>query len=230
LTLLNVAAPLVLAFLGRRARNDGLNPSSLATLLRGQKDSLAAAVPGPLANIGSYFATPVKAREVYTAPPAPEPSSSVWRWLLPVLAVLAAFAVLFPLFTRKDRGLDHAATLAAVEPARATQSAPVASRPTAIVYFDVDQSALPATGEAALSSVIAYLKMNSGATAVVSGYHDPSGDQAANEQLARNRADTVRSTLVAAGVEESRIEMVKPVVTQGGGTSEEARRVEVTVR
>ena len=44
-TLLNVAAPLVLAFIGRHARNDGLNATSLATLLRNQKHSYAAAVP-----------------------------------------------------------------------------------------------------------------------------------------------------------------------------------------
>ena len=98
------------------------------------------------------------------------------------------------------------------------------------MYFDVDQSALPAGSETALSAVIAYLKENPASTAVISGYHDPTGDQAANEELAKNRAGSVRDALVAAGVEESRINMEKPVVTTGEGTLEDARRVEVTVR
>ena len=65
---------------------------------------------------------------------------------------------------------------------------------------------------------------------MISGYHDPTGDQAANEELAKNRAGSVRDALVAAGVDESRINMEKPVVTSGGGTLADARRVEVTVR
>jgi cytochrome c oxidase subunit 2 len=81
-----------------------------------------------------------------------------------------------------------------------------------------------------LSSVIDYLKANPASTAVISGYHDPTGDQAANEELAKNRAGSVRDALVAAGIAESRIDMQKPTVTTGGGTLEDARRVEVTVR
>ena len=42
-SLLNLAAPLVLAVLGRKTRSEGLNASSLASLLLGQKDSFAAA-------------------------------------------------------------------------------------------------------------------------------------------------------------------------------------------
>jgi len=98
------------------------------------------------------------------------------------------------------------------------------------VYFEVDQSALPPGSETALSSVVVYLQEIPASTAVISGYHDASGDQAANEELARNRAASVRDALVAAGIEESRIHMEKPVVTTGDGTLADARRVEVTVR
>jgi len=108
--------------------------------------------------------------------------------------------------------------------------APAAASPTATVYFDVDQSGLPAGSDTALSSVIAYLKANPASTAVISGYHDPSGDKGANEELAKNRAGSVRDALVAGGIEEARITMEKPVVTTGGGSLEDARRVEVTVR
>jgi K(+)-stimulated pyrophosphate-energized sodium pump len=105
---------------------------------------------------------------------------------------------------------------------------PTVATPTATVYFDVNESVLPANGVAALADVVDYLKANPGATAVVSGYHDPTGDPAANEALAKSRADAVRASLVTSGIEGSRIDMEKPVVTEGTGTAEQARRVEVT--
>ena len=229
-TLLNVAAPLVLAFIGRHARNDGLNATSLATLLRNQKHSFAAAVPSQLASAGRYPGTPVKDRAAYAAPEA-ERRATIWRWLLPAMAAIVGLALLIPLFGRKERVDERDLMGAAVEPARVPEYqavAPTAATPTGTVYFDVNQSALPANGVQSLSSVIEYLKANPGATAVVSGYHDPTGDQATNEELARNRASAVRSSLVAAGIEESRIEMQKPIVTEGDGPPKEARRVEVT--
>jgi outer membrane protein OmpA-like peptidoglycan-associated protein len=116
----------------------------------------------------------------------------------------------------------------ALEPLAAVPTEPPAAAPKAIVYFNVDESTLPASGVESLSAVVDYLKANPAATATVSGYHDPTGDLAANAALAKSRADAVRESLVTSGVEESRIEMHKPVVTEGTGTEEQARRVEVT--
>jgi outer membrane protein OmpA-like peptidoglycan-associated protein len=231
LTLLNVGAPIVLAFLGKRARNDGLNASSLASLLSGQKSAIAAAVPAPLSNISRYPEAPAVERHAYAAP-VPEPRSPLSRWLLPALVVLGAIALLVSLFGRDDQPAADKPTVAAAPPAPAPRAAPVAptaAAPTAVVYFDVDQATLPADGVASLSSVVDYLKANPGTTAVVSGYHDPTGNRAANEELAKNRANSVRASLVLEGIEESRIDMQKPVQTEGGGTGEQARRVEVSV-
>jgi outer membrane protein OmpA-like peptidoglycan-associated protein len=63
----------------------------------------------------------------------------------------------------------------------------------------------------------------------ISGFHDTSGNQRTNEELAKNRAVAVRDALKAAGLDEARIEMRKPEVTTGGGNADQARRVEVTV-
>jgi outer membrane protein OmpA-like peptidoglycan-associated protein len=233
LALLNAGAPLLLAYLGKRARSDGLNASTLAGLLRSQKDSIAAAVPGPLSSIGRHAESPAVERHAYAAP-VHEGRSPLSRWLLPALVVLGAIALLVALFGRDDRP-EAADRTAAVAPAPApapraeTPAAPTVAAPTAVVYFDVDQATLPADGVASLSSVVDYLKANPGATAVVSGYHDPTGDKAANEELAKDRANSVRATLVMEGIEESRIDMQKPVQTEGGGTAEQARRVEVSV-
>ena len=238
-TLLNLAAPLVLAMLGKRTRSEGLNASSLASLLLGQKDSYAAALPGPLSNLSTYLAAPTREREVrdevreaYAAPPVPERRSSIWRWLIPLLIALGVLWLLSSLFGRKERPAEVTTPPAAIEPAPAPTPEVVApgTAPQATVYFDVDQSALPAGSDTALSAVIDHLRANPGSTAVISGYHDPTGDQAANEELAKNRAGSVRDALMAAGIEETRITMDKPVVTTGDGSLEDARRVEVTVR
>jgi outer membrane protein OmpA-like peptidoglycan-associated protein len=229
-TLLKVAAPLLLAFIGKRARNDGLNATSLATLLRNQQHSFAAAVPSQLANAGRYPVIPVKDRAAYTAPET-EQRETIWRWILPTMAAFVGLALVIPWFGRKEQVDERDLMGAAVEPARVPEYqvvAPTAATPTGTVYFDVNQAALPANGVQSLSSVIEYLKANPRATAVVSGYHDPFGDQATNKELAKNRADAVRSSLVAAGIEESRIEMRRPVVAEDDGPPEQARRVEVT--
>jgi outer membrane protein OmpA-like peptidoglycan-associated protein len=130
--------------------------------------------------------------------------------------------------------VDAQGSVAAVKPAPAPESLaavptePTPAAPKAIVYFNVNESTLPASSVESLSAVVDYLKANPAATATVSGYRDPTGDSAANEALARSRADAVRESLVTSGIEESRIEMQKPVVTEGTGTEEQAPRVEVT--
>jgi outer membrane protein OmpA-like peptidoglycan-associated protein len=63
----------------------------------------------------------------------------------------------------------------------------------------------------------------------LSGFHDPRGSQAKNEQLALERAGAVRKALVAAGIAADRIDLRKPDVMVGSGSKEEARRVEVGV-
>ena len=159
MTLLNVAASLVLAFLGKRAHHDGLNASSLAALLHSEKHSYSAAVPSQLCNLGHYRGTSDTERATHI-PPAPRRRASVLRWLLPAVAAIGGIVLLLP------------QTVA----------------PIGTVYFDVDQSAPPTDAIASLSSVIKFLKANPGSTAVVSGYEDQTGNQAATEELAKHRA------------------------------------------
>ena len=166
------------------------------------------------------------ANEMYRTRPA-EQKKSIWRWLLPALAAVVALLVIVPMFGRKDSAVTSVMNAPAPAPGTA---APGAALPSGTVFFEVDQASLPGAGQAALIPVIEYMKTNPSATAVISGYHDASGDQAANEVIARSRAESVQATLVAAGIDASRIEMQKPGVTEGGGTAEQARRVEVTVR
>jgi outer membrane protein OmpA-like peptidoglycan-associated protein len=101
--------------------------------------------------------------------------------------------------------------------------------PAAKLYFESGKTSLPADADATLSPVIAWLNANSGVKAVLSGYHDSTGNQAYNLELAKNRAKAVREALKTAGIDEARIEMRKPESVDGGADLAEARRVEVSV-
>jgi outer membrane protein OmpA-like peptidoglycan-associated protein len=109
-------------------------------------------------------------------------------------------------------------------------AAPSGPKPPAVkVYFETAKTDIDAKDRDALGTIIAYLKANPTAKGVISGFHDPRGDKAANEELAKNRAKAVREVLRAAGIDEARIVMQKPVETTGSGDLAEARRVELSV-
>jgi K(+)-stimulated pyrophosphate-energized sodium pump len=125
-----------------------------------------------------------------------------------------------------------AAAVAPVAVAAPTTPVPAAAvaLPAAVIYFDKSKFDMPLGADQKLTDVISFLKANAAAKAVLSGFHDPSGNVASNEELALNRARSVRSSLEAAGIVKERVVMEKPAVTAGGGPAEEARRVEVSVR
>lgn len=92
-------------------------------------------------------------------------------------------------------------------------------------YFALNKAELALGSAAALDDLIAGARK--GGKLLISGYHDPSGDQARNIELARQRAFAVRSILKSAGVSDSQIEVKNPEQMLGSGSAEEARRVEV---
>ncbi|SDO16129.1 K(+)-stimulated pyrophosphate-energized sodium pump [Rhodoferax sp. OV413] len=96
------------------------------------------------------------------------------------------------------------------------------------LYFASGQADLAAGAAAALTDVAK--AMADGKKAVVSGFHDATGDPAKNQELAKQRALAVRDALKAAGVAEDKIELKKPEQTQADGPPAEARRVEVAVQ
>ena len=105
---------------------------------------------------------------------------------------------------------------------------PISGDLLAKLTFELGGTALPADAAATLAEVQGKLAIApASARLVLSGFHDPSGDPAKNAELAKERAKAVRTALVAAGVDVARVALRKPESTTGGGTPEEARRVEV---
>lgn len=117
----------------------------------------------------------------------------------------------------------------ATAPATAAAAAPVTA-PMAKLYFELGKAELPADALTQLAPLITAARDSSGARWVISGFHDASGDAAANAELAKQRAFAVRDLLVSAGVSAQAIELSKPAVTMGGSDPHEARRVDVTLR
>lgn len=95
-------------------------------------------------------------------------------------------------------------------------------------YFATGQSALAAGGREALGQIVK--SVAGGKKAVVSGFHDSTGNAAQNVELAKQRAMAVRDALKSLGVAEGGIELKKPEQLQATGSNAEARRVEVAVQ
>ncbi len=125
----------------------------------------------------------------------------------------------------QNSGLSTGAEVQAA--AAATQADPAR---TARIYFATGTADLPADAAATLDRVLMTLQGSMESKVTISGYHDLSGDTAKNEALAKERAQAVEKALVDAGIAQDRIELKKPEATSGGSDTDEARRVEVTVR
>lgn len=95
------------------------------------------------------------------------------------------------------------------------------------VYFDRGRTALDATGQVRLVSIIAALKAKPDLRVVLHGYVDSSGDPKVNAALAKRRAEAVRDALLAADVPAKQIEMKAPANIVGGDSPAMARRVDV---
>jgi outer membrane protein OmpA-like peptidoglycan-associated protein len=128
-----------------------------------------------------------------------------------------------------------AAPVAAPAPVAPPEGAGVISevvegRPKVSVYFAVGKNDIAPDFTAAVAPVKAWLEANPADRVQLSGFTDPTGNAAANAELAKNRAQAVEAALTAEGVAADRIDLVKP-----DDTSDEARdlagarRVEITV-
>jgi photosynthetic reaction center cytochrome c subunit len=110
--------------------------------------------------------------------------------------------------------------------------APVAEALRSVLYFDVGSPVLKGDQAVGLEQLVQTMKARPGAVATISGYHSAAGTVALNHELAKQRAFTVRDSLKAAGIEESRVVLSKPQQTEANVAGEDptARRVEVTIK
>jgi K(+)-stimulated pyrophosphate-energized sodium pump len=120
------------------------------------------------------------------------------------------------------------ATVAATEANAADAASVKVENGVVKFYFASGKADVAADGASALADVVKAVA--GGKKAIISGYHDASGDPAKNAELAKQRAMNVRDALKAAGVAEDKVELKKPEQAKVDGPAAEARRVEVTVQ
>jgi photosynthetic reaction center cytochrome c subunit len=126
---------------------------------------------------------------------------------------------------------ELAGVQAAVVPAAGVAAAPGAAA-NGVVFFAVGSSALPAEAGKSLESVIAALKADPAAKVSISGYHSAAGDLPQNQELAKQRAFSVRDAIKAAGIADERVVLQKPQSAEANlaGEDPKARRVELALK
>ncbi|MBA3928942.1 MAG: sodium-translocating pyrophosphatase [Xanthomonas sp.] len=100
---------------------------------------------------------------------------------------------------------------------------------SARILFDSGSAVVPSDTSVRLAGVLGTLSADPDVRVRVSGFHDASGDAAANEALAKQRAEAIQQWLVVNGIAAERIALDKPAQTTGSGDADEARRVDVLV-
>jgi outer membrane protein OmpA-like peptidoglycan-associated protein len=162
----------------------------------------------------------------------------ILAFVLGLIAFVIALVIGIVLYTRSHAPGPSAAPVAAAAPV--TTLAVVTETVTVVIpdgasirvvggivnfYFATASADLAPGAAEALAAVIKGVE--GGRKAVVSGFHDTTGDPAINEALAKKRAETVRDVLTGLGVPADKVDLQKPAVTTGSGNNAEARRVEV---
>jgi photosynthetic reaction center cytochrome c subunit len=117
-------------------------------------------------------------------------------------------------------------------PAAAALPPPLNEAMRSVLYFAVGSPLLEGEQAKGLGLLIATMTGKPETVATISGYHSAAGTLAQNQDLAKQRAFTVRDSLLAAGIAESRVKLDRPVQAEANIAGEDpvARRVEVTVK
>ncbi|HUB32008.1 MAG TPA: OmpA family protein [Bryobacteraceae bacterium] len=244
-SLLALAAPMVMGFLGKRVRSEGMSMGDLGNTLRKESGTIQSALPAGLAEefwpTAGRTASPVVAQTVQA-----ERSSTSW---LPLLALLLLIPFFFWLF-------HHGHNPAVPQVSRVIQTAPVGSAnrmaneanrsvtsPDAVqralgnvnLRFNTGSAKLLPTSETQLNRIAATLKANSDVNMKLSGYTDNVGSANNNLQLSQQRANNVMAELVHKGVSSNRLTATgygdqNPIASNSTATGRAMnRRVSVSV-
>ena len=145
----------------------------------------------------------------------------------PLIKIINIVALLLVPVLPVNGWLGSASSMEASTHAAPMAAADVVDGRSARILFDSGSAVVPADTSARLSGVLGTLGADPATRVRVSGFHDASGDAAANEALATQRAEAIQQWLVVNGVAAERITLDKPAQTTGSGDADEARHVDV---
>jgi OOP family OmpA-OmpF porin len=211
-SMLAMCAPMVMGFLGKRVRDQGMNMDGLGNMLQREVPAIREVLPTGVSDL----LWPRTTRE--TVVESPVVAQTVTRersaagWLVPLLLV-AAIPGLIWLFSRTHRPTIEAQAPPPISSGTANRAIPepVPETPKAIVpvsvdlYFDTGSARLRPESQARLNEFANTMAANSDARVTVSGYTDNVGNAESNLRLSQARADAVKSDLVAKGIAADRL-------------------------
>ena len=232
-SLLSLGAPLVMGVVKKMVGDGGLDASGLASALLGQKSALQGVnldprITGALGfNSMSSMLGALPNAAAATGAAAAAGASGLRRWLPWIIGALALLLLWNWFSGRKTETAPVPAPAAVEAPVAAPVAPAVAVTLPASVYLETGSAAIGDEGKATISGAAAIVAAEGGNVAVT-GHTDKTGDAAANEELAKQRALAVRDALMAAGVAESSIVMQPPMFVTGAINDREARRVDIT--
>jgi outer membrane protein OmpA-like peptidoglycan-associated protein len=219
-SLLSLAGPLALGYLGKTVRSGGMDISSLTSMLLSQKNSIMRLVPIGISSVlgsGLQLAD-TTSRSVNSAVQRVTP----WRWLAPVLLLLLAlWALVWLLSGRSAAGFVSKSLPGGVQLqySRSGMESKLLGflenpnqQANSEVWFDFDRllfetdsAVLKPESQTQLNNIAAILKAYPGVRVKIGGYTDTSGDAAGNLALSQSRADTVMQGLTRLGISADRL-------------------------
>ncbi|HEY7210963.1 MAG TPA: OmpA family protein [Bryobacteraceae bacterium] len=229
-SMLSMAAPLLLGWLGRRVRDGGMDVSKLTGFLSQEAAGVRGALPAEVRNLVGG-----ETRDEYaTVPPVAagvvrERSN---RWLWPLLLGLLILALLIWWFARRPHaGPAEVATTATDLVTRHLPNNVDLRLPTGRMednllafiqsprpvddttwfdfdrlLFDTNSATLQPSSQEQLHNVAEILKAYPNVHVKIGGYTDNTGDPNANLRLSQQRADSVKQELTGLGVSADRME------------------------
>jgi Bacterial protein of unknown function (DUF937)/OmpA family len=219
--LILMVVPLLFGFLKRHMATEGLDSTRLGSFLAGQRSHLSGATDPRLMSVLGLGSPASMSGAAATSAATAVRATALPRWLPLLLGALILLGLLWYFFGRSHGtapSSDRAAATAEVSfPAK--------------VYFETGKAEVGSESSAVIRAAAAALAKRNAPKVAVTGYTDRTGDEAANRELAKNRAMAVKAALEAAGVNSSRIESKEPVFVEigAGGADAEARRVDITL-
>ena len=240
-SLLSLGAPLMMGVVKKMVGDGGLDASGLANALLGQKSNLQGINLDPritgalgfnsmssmLGGLPNAAGDAARTAAAATGAAAAAGTSGLRRLLPWILGALLLF-LLWNWFSNRSKPEAVPVPAPAVEaPVAAPVTPPAAVTLPASVYFETGAAAIGDEGKATINGAAAIVAAEGGNVAIT-GHTDKTGDPAANEELAKQRALAVRDALMAQGVAESSIVMQPPMFVTGAINDREARRVDIT--
>ncbi len=225
-SLMAMAAPMVLGFLGHHVRDNGMSAGDLANTLKSQASGWQQYLPSGFRSLVSTQTVPPIAEAVVPV------AKRNWLWPLLLLAALliaalwwfnrpkapetvetpampaaSFFKLTLPdgtVLNVPENGIENQLVKFINDPSRPVDSTTWFNFDR--LLFDTGSATLQPSSQEQLNNIAAILKAYPNVHVKIGGYTDNVGDAASNLALSKARALNVMNAIVAAGIDPSRLE------------------------